>query len=81
MNTTPTDLEQMREQLLRKAFNKVSHDLKTPLACVFGSLETLDQMKEKLSPEQRDTLTKTALAEAQRLDVLFAAMLDKVKPE
>ena len=69
MNTTPTDLEQMREQLLRKAFNKVSHDLKTPLACVIGSLETLDP------------LTKTALAEAQRLDVLFAAMLDKVKPE
>jgi K+-sensing histidine kinase KdpD len=81
MSTEPPDFERMREQLQAKVFSSVAHDLKTPLACIIGSLQTLDQMKEKLSPEQHDMLIKTALTEAHRLDILFATMLDKAKPE
>ena len=80
MSIEPTDFEKECAQLRAKVFSSVAHDLKTPLACIIGSLQTLDQMSDKLSPEQRDTLIKTALTEAHRLDVLFAAMLDKAKP-
>ncbi len=80
MSTEPTDFEPMREQLQRRVFSSVAHDLKTPLACIIGSLQTLHQMSDKLSPEQRDMLIKTALTEAHRLDVLFATMLNKAKP-
>ena len=81
MTTETNSFDEMRNQLRAKVFSSVAHDLKTPLACIIGSLQTLDQMNEKLSPEQRDMLIKTALTEARRLDVLFADMLDIVKPE
>ncbi len=74
------NLEQERDALRVKVFSSVAHDLRTPLACIIGSLGTLDQMDTSLSPEQRDTLVKTALAEAHRLDDFVAEMLDKVKP-
>ncbi len=80
MSTNQSDFERMREQLQNRVFSSVAHDLKTPLACIIGSLQTLDQMRNKLSPEQCDMLIKTALTEAHRLDVLFATMLNKAKP-
>lgn len=72
------NLERDRDVLRMKVFSVVAHDLRTPLACIIGSLGTLDQMSASLSPEQRDTLIKTALAEAQRLDSFVTGMLDKV---
>lgn len=74
------NLEQERDALLVKVFSSVAHDLRTPLACIIGSLGTLDQMDASLSPKQRTTLVKTALAEAHRLDDFVTEMLDKVKP-
>jgi K+-sensing histidine kinase KdpD len=81
MNTELDDFKQMRKQLQSKVFSSVAHDLKTPLACIIGSLQTLDQMRQELSQDQCDMLIQTALAEAYRLNELFADMLDKVKPE
>lgn len=80
MSTEPPDFEKECEQLRTKVFSSVAHDLRTPLACIIGSLGTLDEMSDKLSSEQRDTLVKTALVEAQRLDGFVTEMLDKVKP-
>ena len=80
MSNQPDSFEDMLEQLQAKVFSSVAHDLKTPLACIIGSLQTLDQMKDKLTSEQHNMLVKTALTEAHRLDVLFTAMLDKSKP-
>ncbi|MDX2073774.1 MAG: histidine kinase dimerization/phospho-acceptor domain-containing protein [Alphaproteobacteria bacterium] len=77
---TPDNFEQARDALRRKVFSVVAHDLRTPLACIIGSLGTLDQMSASLSPEQRDMLIKTALAEAQQLDGFVAEMLGKVRP-
>ena len=74
------NLEQEHDALRVKVFSSVAHDLRTPLACIIGSLGTLDQMDTSLSPEQRTTLVKTALAEAHRLDDFVTEMLDKVKP-
>lgn len=75
-----TNINEECDALRMKIFSIVSHDLRTPLACIIGSLGTLDQMSANLSPEQRDILIKTALAEAQKLSVIIAQMLDKAKP-
>jgi two-component system sensor histidine kinase KdpD len=77
--TALTDFERARDSLRMKVFSVVAHDLRTPLACIIGSLQTLDQMGPILSPEQRDTLIKTALTEAQRLEGFVSDMLEKVE--
>jgi K+-sensing histidine kinase KdpD len=69
-----------RDALLRKVFNTVAHDFNTPLACIIGSLEILDQMPESLSAEQRTALVQTALTEAHKLNQFIANMLDKHRP-
>lgn len=64
----------------RLVFSAVAHDLKTPLACIIGSLETIAYLKDQLSSEKRDALIASALKEAHRLNVLFDAMLDTTEP-
>ncbi len=55
------DLQQERERLHVMLLSSVSHDLKTPLACVIGSLEIYQQLKGTLSAEHKDTLINTAI--------------------
>ncbi len=81
MTIDPPDFEQMREQMQQRVFSSVAHDLRTPLACIIGSLDILEQMKEKLSSEQKDSLISSAQAEAHRLDSFITQMLEKAKPE
>ncbi len=73
--------EQAREHLHRSVLSAVSHDLKTPLACIIGSLEIYERLKEKLSAGEIDTLINTARQEAYRLDDLISNILDMVKFE
>jgi len=80
MSTEPDDSEADRTAMLLRVFSSVAHDLRTPLACIIGSLETLECMKEKLSVVQRDALITTALIQAHQLDGFIAKMLDKAKP-
>jgi signal transduction histidine kinase len=74
------DLEEQR--LRRAAFvAQVAHDVRTPLAAVIGSAQTLRQRGEQLSPEQRDALLAVIASEADRVarfvDELFdAARID-----
>ena len=81
MDTAAKDFEQERKKIQRRVFSSIAHDLRTPLACILGSLQMLDQMNEKISNEQRDALVKIALEQAHCLDVLVSEMLDKAKPE
>ena len=71
--------EEYCENLRRKAVSSVSHDFKTPLACIIGSLEIIEHAKDKLTPEKMHILIQTALQEAHRLDALFSEVLDKEK--
>jgi len=80
MNTPSSDALQEREQLLRKVFSDVAHDLKTPLACIIGSLEIMQRLQETLSPQDREILMQTAITEAHRLDGFISDMLGKAKP-
>lgn len=80
MSTKTPEFERECAALRVKVFSSVAHDVKTPLASIIGALQMLDQMREKLSPEQCDALIKTALTEAHRLDNFISEMLDKAKP-
>ncbi len=73
--------EKIREQLHRQMLSAVSHDLKTPLATIIGSLEIYGRMEGKLTKEKGDMLLNSALAEAYRLDNFITNILDMAKLE
>lgn len=78
---TSTAFEQERERLHRQMLSSVSHDLKTPLAAVIGSLEIYRRIGGQISEEKRATLIATALEEAYRLDNFVSNILDMAKLE
>ena len=80
MDNDVTEIEREHAAMQRLVFSSVAHDLKTPLACIIGSLETIEYLKEQLPSEKRDALIASALTQAHRLNTLFDAMLNKVEP-
>ena len=77
---TPTH-DEIREYLHRQMLSSVSHDLKTPLATIIGSLEVMTMLYDKLPEEKRRTLISSALTEAFRLDYFITNILDMAKFE
>jgi two-component system sensor histidine kinase KdpD len=75
------DFDETREQLHRQMLSAVSHDLKTPLATIIGSLEVYTRMDEKLAQDKKLMLIKSALGEAYRLDNFVTNILDMAKLE
>jgi len=73
--------DKIREDLHRQILSTVSHDLKTPLATIIGSLEIYQKMFEKLSPEKRQSLISASLSEAYRLDNFITNILDMTRLE
>ncbi len=61
--------------------SSVSHDLKTPLASIIGSLSVYHGMFDSLPDKQKRELTETALDEAQRLDSFITNILDMTRIE
>jgi two-component system sensor histidine kinase KdpD len=70
-----------REQLRSALLSSVSHDLKTPLASIIGSLSAIKQMGKNLSPEASEELLTTALEEAERLNGFISNILNMTKLE
>lgn len=70
-----------REKLRTSLLSSVSHDLKTPLAAILGSLSVHRSMYDKLPEAQRRELTDAALIEAQRLDSFITNIIDLAKIE
>lgn len=73
--------DETREKVHRAMMSAVSHDLKTPLATIIGSLEIYTRMADKLSAEKKTILMKSALSEAYRLDQFITNILDMAKLE
>ncbi len=78
---TTEGFEEARERIHRQMMSAVSHDLKTPLATMIGSLEIYTRMEAKLPHEKKMTLIKSALSEAYRLDSFVTNILDMAKLE
>ncbi len=70
-----------KERLRSTLLSSISHDLKTPLASVVGSLTALQDMKASLQAEQKDILLQTALDEARRLDGFITNILEMTRLE
>jgi K+-sensing histidine kinase KdpD len=80
-NPAADGFDATREQIHRQMLSTVSHDLKTPLATMIGSLEIYNRMEAKLTPEKRKMLIDSALHEAYRLDSFITNILDMAKFE
>jgi two-component system sensor histidine kinase KdpD len=67
---------------LRSALlTSLSHDLKTPLASVLGSAETLKNYADKLSGSEKTDLLLTIIGESERLNRFIANLLDMTRLE
>lgn len=58
----------------------VAHELRSPLAGITGTLATLRQRSQQLSPAEREELLGLAIAQAARLDRLIDQLLSAVAP-
>ncbi|WP_085902065.1 ATP-binding protein [Kiloniella majae] len=76
-------MREEREKLRAMLLSSVSHDLKTPLASIIGSLSVHNRMKKagRLDSDTSDELIDTALDEAQRLDSFISNILDMTRIE
>lgn len=71
-----------RSDTLRSALlNSVSHDLRTPLSAVLGSVTTLIDYGKTLKPKVRDDLLLSIREEAERLNRYVGDLLDMTRLE
>jgi signal transduction histidine kinase len=75
------ELEELRGRAARRAafVAAVAHDLRTPLAAIAGSVQTLQQRDDELSREQRDALLGVIGTEADRLAALVSEVFDAAR--
>lgn len=69
--------EKLRSQIL----SSVSHDLKTPLAAIIGSLNILISMDAKISKEHKKELIENSFSEANRLNSFITNILNMARIE
>jgi two-component system sensor histidine kinase KdpD len=72
-------LSEERERLRSSMLTSVSHDLRTPLASIIGSLSSLRSYRDRYDQPTRDELLGTALSEAERLDRFVGNLLDMTR--
>lgn len=72
-----------REKLRSLILSSISHDLKTPLFSIIGSLNIFKTLskKNKLNKENQATLINTALEEAERLNNFISDVLEMTRIE
>ena len=68
-----------RDELRRELVSHVSHDLRTPLTCLHGYLETLKLKDARLSPQQRQLYLDAALGHSRRLGLLVSELFELAK--
>ena len=71
------ETDRLRSALL----TSISHDLKTPLAAVLGSAETLRSLSDALDEHEKADLVATIIDESERLNRFIANLLDMTRLE
>lgn len=69
------------EELQRALLNSISHDLRTPLVSITGTLTSLEEDGARLDEATRHNLTVMAREEAERLNRLVGNLLDMTRIE
>ena len=72
-----SELSRMKSTFLAMA----SHELRTPLTVVLGFAETLKEISEKVSPEERADMIDRMVSHARRLTRLVTDLLDATRIE
>jgi two-component system, OmpR family, sensor histidine kinase KdpD len=72
-----TETERLRAAL----FTSISHDLRTPLASILGTVSSLRSFPERYSASQREELLATLQDEAERLNRFVSNLLDMTRLE
>jgi len=78
-NLKAAQLESETERLRSALLSSVSHDLKTPLASIIGSVSSVLEYRDLLKPEDQRELLKTVLEESQRLNRYIQNLLDMTR--
>lgn len=83
LNLNRALVNQERESLRSLILSSISHDLKTPLSSIIGSLNIFNDLsaKNKLDEESSKTLIATALEEAERLKSFISDVLEMTRIE
>jgi two-component system sensor histidine kinase KdpD len=74
-------IQQQTEKLHAALLNSISHDLKTPLVSITGTLSALRDSRSKLNEQQKDELLEMAHEESARLNHLVNNLLDMTRTE
>ncbi len=74
-------IQRQTEKLHSALLNSISHDLKTPLVSITGTLSTLLDNKSKLSEQQKNELLEMACGESDRLNRIVSNLLDMTRTE
>ncbi len=80
-NERKIDLMEAKEKLQTALLNSISHDLRTPLVSITGTLSNLLQDLSSFNAEALKELTETAYEEALRLNQLVGNLLDMARVE
>jgi len=80
------DIEKSRviaetEKLRAALLTSISHDLRTPLSVILGSVSSLREQKERLDAASCDALAATIQEEGERLNRFIANLLDMTRLE
>lgn len=70
-----------KESVRSSLLSSISHDLKTPLVTIIGSLSSIRHMDKSLSSEAREELIHGAIMEAERLNQSLTNILEITKIE
>ena len=71
------ETDRLRQALL----TSISHDLKTPLAAIFGAAGTMRDLHDQLDESAKRELLDTVIDESERLNRFIANLLDMTKLE
>ncbi|MGF1551483.1 MAG: ATP-binding protein [Paracoccaceae bacterium] len=77
--TTAAERYSQTEKLRTALLSSVSHDLRTPLVAIVGSVSSLRALGERLSPADREALLADVAAEAERLNRFIQNLLDMAR--
>lgn len=78
-NLKAAQLAAQTEQLRAALLSSVSHDLRTPLASIIGSVSSVLEYRDILRPEDQRDLLQTVLEESQRLNRYIQNLLDMTR--